>query len=87
MLDINPKRISYSLNGLSQSGFKPNMFFFDSVETEEKYSAFIYNRWNKSPRVLNINNLNGLSKWRKNNYKIIPHVLIPHGSPMNPSKA
>lgn len=86
LLDINSKKISNSLNGLTKSGFKPNMFIFDSVETEEKYSAFIYNRWNKCPRVLAINQLSGLSKWRKNNYKQIPHVLIPHEFPMNPTK-
>lgn len=74
------------MSNLSKNKFKPNFFIFDSVETEEKYSAFIYNKWNKSPRVLILNQLKGLQRWRKNNYKLISNFIVPQGPYMSPEK-
>lgn len=84
LLDINAKKISLSLNNFNKLQFKPNIFIFDSVQSEEKYSAFLYNRWNKAARVLAINQLKGLEKWRKVNYKLVPNVLIPPDSYLSP---
>ncbi len=54
LLDISSNKIANSLNNLTKLSFKPQIFLFDSVESEEKYSAFLYNRWNKCPRVLDM---------------------------------
>lgn len=86
MVDINSKKISASLNALNKVEAKPNLFIFDSFESEEKYSAFIYNRWNKCSRVLAVDELKGLQKWRRSMYKTMPGMLIPNGAAMAPEK-
>ncbi len=46
---------------------------------EEMYSAYIYNKWNKCPRVLEINYANGLERWRKRKYPInSSNLLLPY---------
>lgn len=49
------KGVARAFDSWGKMGFKPDINIFDSVESEEKYSAFLYNRWNKTPRVLIIN--------------------------------
>ena len=83
VVDISEKRI---LNSLTAARVKPEIAIFDSPETQYQYSAFLYNKWNKCPRVLQINEFRLLQNWRKNNYKsAIKDVLIPYNSPMVPN--
>ena len=56
-MDIDEKRI---LNNLVNSKMKPDIAIFDSPETESQYSAYVYNKWNKCPRIMDINSLPNL---------------------------
>lgn len=82
---MNANKIGSSLSQFSKLKFKPNLFIFDGVHSEEMYSAHLYNRWNKVSRVLMLDQLKGLEKWRRNNYKLVPNVIIPNNAPMAPN--
>lgn len=81
--DINPKKVNSSMNGLK---VKPNAFYFDSFETEQQYSAYLYNKWNRTPRVMDVNTLPLLEKWRRTNYQLVPNVLVPQNAKMAPDE-
>ena len=78
VIDVNPNKINASLNSLKS---KQNLFIFDSPHTERQYSAFLYNKWNQCPRVLDLSALPKLEKWRKSNYQsLVSNILIPHNA-------
>jgi len=54
---INPKKIGQALASTTK---KPDIALFNSYELEQAYSIFMYSKWNKCPRVLELNNLVGL---------------------------
>ena len=57
VVDIDEKRI---LNNLVNSKMKPDIAIFDSPETESQYSAYVYNKWNKCSRIVEIRELKRL---------------------------
>ena len=57
MVPVSAKRISASL---SAAQVKPDIAVFNSFEMEEMYSAYMYNKWNKCPRIIEINQAVGL---------------------------
>ena len=83
LVDVNPKRVNNSLNNIKT---KPNMFIFDSVDSERQYSAYLYNKWNQCPRIIDINSLPKLEKWRKAHYQgLVSNILIPQNTQMAPA--
>jgi O-antigen biosynthesis protein len=51
------------------------MMLFNSPEMEQMYSIFLYSKWNKCPRVLELDRLEGVEHWRKGNYNANPSFL------------
>jgi hypothetical protein len=46
---------------------------------EEMYSAYLYNKWNKCPRILEINSIINLARMRKKRYSIhSDSFIIPY---------
>lgn len=65
---VNPKKIGPSL---SSAGSKPDLIIFNDYLLEQMYSIFLYSKWNKCPRILEVNSLAGLEQWRKKQYTIL----------------
>ena len=43
------------------------------------YSAYMYNKWNRCPRILEINYAIGLERWRKSKYSFnSSQFLLPY---------
>lgn len=61
VVHVNGNRIAQSLAG---SGQKPDVMLFNSVEMEQMYSIFLYSKWNKCPRILEIDRIHGVEQWR-----------------------
>ena len=54
VVHVNANRIAQSLTG---AGHKPDIMLFNSAEMEQMYSIFSYSKWNKCPRVLELDRL------------------------------
>lgn len=70
---VNPNKIMNSLVGAAK---KPDIALFNSAQLEHMYSIFLFSKWNKCLRVLELNKLEGVEKWRKANYKAFSSSFI-----------
>ena len=82
VVHVNAKKISQSLTAATS---KPDLFLFSSVAMEQMYSVFLYSKWNKCPRVLEIDRLLGVEKWTKNNFALDSSFIHEYDSPSAPT--
>ena len=82
---VNPNKIHKSLVSATA---KPDIAIFNNVEMEHMYSIFLYNKWKRCFRILELNKLDGLSQWRKSQYKLFnPSFLHEYDCAMNPDES
>jgi hypothetical protein len=80
---VNPKKIGQSLG---QASKKPDLALFNCYEMEQMYSIFMYSKWNKCPRVLELNELHGLEQWRRKTYGTLGSPFLQeYDAPAYPS--